>query len=57
MNIPVFYRDKPVFGFDIGHDNVKVMQIDRSGKKDTVLGYGTVGFDKKAVKDLSLIHI
>jgi type IV pilus assembly protein PilM len=36
-----FYHDGPLFGLDIGHSNLKVMQIDNQhGKKPHVLGYG-----------------
>lgn len=51
MNTPLFYREKPIFGFDLGHDAVKVMQIDPGGKKDTVNGYGYIEFDSKAINN------
>lgn len=51
MKIPIFYRDKPVFGFDIGHDTVKVMQVDSSGKKGQVIGYGHISFDERSIKN------
>lgn len=50
MHIPVFYRSKPVFGFDIGHDSVKVMQIDTTSKKHIVSGYGHITFEEGAVE-------
>lgn len=38
---PSFYHDEPVFGLDIGHSSMKVMQLEHSGKaKPKVLGYG-----------------
>lgn len=46
----VFYKDKPVFGFDIGRSSLKVMQIDRTAKEDRVVGYGTTTFDPKAIE-------
>lgn len=46
-----FYRDKPVFGLDIGFNTIKVLQLDSSGKKTSVAGYGVVKFDEKAIKD------
>ncbi len=49
--IPIFYRDRPVFGFDIGFNSVKIMQIDTSGKQHTVTGYGVTNFNRKAVKN------
>lgn len=51
MEVPVFYRDKPLFGFDIGHDSVKVMQIADYARRDTVMGYGHANFDPKAIKN------
>ncbi len=36
-----FYHDEPLFGLDIGHANIKVMQLEtRHDKKPEVLGYG-----------------
>jgi len=46
----VFYKDKPTFGFDIGRSSIKVLQIDSSPKRATVVGYGTTTFDPKAIK-------
>jgi len=51
----LFYKDKPVFGFDIGRSSIKVMQIDGSGKKSKVVGYGTVTFDSSAIDDNGVI--
>ncbi|PID32481.1 pilus assembly protein PilM [Candidatus Saccharibacteria bacterium] len=46
-----FYRDRPVFGLDIGYNSLKVMQIDSNGKQQRVSGYGVGTFDHAAVKD------
>lgn len=46
-----FFKDKPIFGFDIGHGSLKVMQIERNGKKPRVVGYGTATFDANAIQD------
>ncbi len=46
----IFYKDKPVFGFDIGRSSVKIMQIDQTQKTSVVAGYGTISFDASAVK-------
>ncbi|MDB5182141.1 MAG: Pilus assembly protein PilM [Candidatus Saccharibacteria bacterium] len=46
-----FFKDKPIFGFDIGHGSLKVMQIERAGKHNRVIGYGTASFDGDAIKD------
>ncbi len=46
-----FYKDKPVFGMDIGFSSIKVMQIEQRGKHHKVTGYGVAGFDPIAIKD------
>jgi type IV pilus assembly protein PilM len=51
-----FFHDKPLFGLDIGHGSLKVMQLTRptSGAKKhmpKVIGYGTTNFDKAAQAD------
>lgn len=51
MKEPLFYREKPIFGFDLGHNTVKVMQVDSAGKKPHVTGYGHIEFDPNAVKN------
>jgi len=54
VKTPNFYHDKPLFGLDIGHGSLKVMQIDelppKSAKKHIprVIGYGAANFDKAA---------
>jgi type IV pilus assembly protein PilM len=47
----LFYRDKPLFGLDIGFNTIKVMQIFMENKKSIVSGYGVVNFDSSAIKD------
>lgn len=50
-----FYHDKPLFGLDIGHGSLKVMQIvpgNVSPKSPPRLqGYGTTTFDGAAIED------
>lgn len=48
-----FFRDKPIFGFDIGHGSLKVMQIepDSHTHKGRLIGYGTASFNGEAIKD------
>lgn len=46
-----FFKDKPIFGFDIGHGSLKVMQIEHQGKKSRVIGYGTAVFNGDAIND------
>jgi type IV pilus assembly protein PilM len=49
-----FYHDKPLFGLDIGHSSLKVMQTapaNGKGGKPKVLGYGFTTFDTTAQED------
>lgn len=53
--IPNFYHDKPLFGLDIGHGSLKVMQLteppvnaDLKGYQPKVIGYGFTTFEKEA---------
>jgi type IV pilus assembly protein PilM len=53
-----FYHDKPLFGLDIGHGSLKVMQLDEKPSKTPlkhhvprVIGYGAANFDKSALQD------
>jgi type IV pilus assembly protein PilM len=47
----LFYREKPLFGFDIGHGSIKLVQLEKSKKKNSLVGYGRANFDQKAIKD------
>ena len=40
----LFYKDKPLFGLDIGANSIKVMQVSREGKKVNLNGYGVIRF-------------
>ena len=52
MNNTNFYKDKPVFGLDIGYSSLKVLQIDKKDKKTaSVVGYGVTTFEPGAIKD------
>jgi len=46
-----FYKDKPLFGLDIGFSSLKVMQITSSGKRKAISGYGVARFDPGVIKD------
>lgn len=55
-----FFHDKPLFGLDIGHGSLKVMQLSTASGKESakdkkhkprVGGYGFATFDKTAQKD------
>jgi type IV pilus assembly protein PilM len=55
-----FYHDKPVFGLDIGHDTIKVMQVEpaqNKKKKNSVIGYGFTHFEPTALKDGVIVDI
>lgn len=57
MNLnEIFYKDKPLFGLDIGHSSVKAMQIDRQpNKPPKVLGYGVSSFDPAAISNGEIV--
>ncbi len=41
----LFYKDKPLFGMDIGAHSIKVMQIERDGGRSLhISGYGAISF-------------
>jgi type IV pilus assembly protein PilM len=53
-----FFHDKPLFGMDIGHGSLKVMQLEEQSAKaplrthrPRVIGYGFTTFDKAAQED------
>lgn len=49
MQIPLFYRQKPVFGLDIGHSTVKLVQLKQAGRHVKVAAYGYGAFDGTAI--------
>ena len=49
MNSKYFYQDKPLFGLDVGFSTIKVMQIESTGRKRVVTGYGVASFDPKVI--------
>jgi type IV pilus assembly protein PilM len=58
MNNTYFYQDKPVFGLDIGHNSIKVMQIEaNASQKQIVVGYGLTSFDPSAIKDGTIVDV
>ncbi len=56
MNSTYFYKDKPILGLDIGFSSIKVMQMERHGNHEQVLGYGVGSFDSKAIKNGVVIN-
>lgn len=51
MNTGLFYKDKPLFGLDIGTSSIKVMQIENHGKGQFIVGYGVTNYDPASVID------
>lgn len=51
MNNTYFYKDKPVFGLDLGFSSAKVMQIAPRGDKQVVTGYGVADYDPKSIEN------
>lgn len=49
MRIPLIYRDRPVFGFDLGTRTVKMIQLRPSGKTMEVMGYGYAMFPAETI--------
>jgi len=50
-NETLFFKDKPIFGLDVGYASLKVMQLDLSNRHHGVIGYGAVSFDPDLVTD------
>ncbi|MGI9027738.1 MAG: type IV pilus assembly protein PilM [Candidatus Saccharimonadales bacterium] len=47
-----FFKDKPLFGLDIGSSSIKVMQLEHhAGKNQLVRGYGVTAYDVSSIKD------
>src|SRR5436305_2040388 len=60
--VPSYLHDKPLFGLDIGHGSLKVMQLDDLPDRVTdhrhrpkIIGYGFTTFDKAAQED-GVVH-
>lgn len=52
----LFFKDKPIFGMDIGHSSIKVMQSSFGDpnsvkKKPQIIGYGSSTFDGQAINE------
>ncbi len=54
-NTPTILHNKPVFGLDVGHGSIKVMQVEkvpedmRKGALPRITGYGITAFDASAL--------
>lgn len=44
-----FYKDRPLFGMDIGSSSVKVMQLETQKLHRQIAGYGVVNFDESCI--------
>lgn len=49
MRVPLIYKDAPEFGFDIGSRTVKIVQLEKHGRKTKLRGYGFCYFPKDAI--------
>lgn len=57
MTASLFFVDKPVFGLDIGHSTIKVIQLKKSAKALSVNGFGTIDFNPKAIVKGELVNV
>lgn len=46
-----FYKDRPLFGMDIGSSSAKIMQLDTSQSQYQVSGYGVALFDENCISN------
>jgi len=46
-----FLEDEPLFGMDIGHKTLRVIQFDMTKKGPDLVGYGVVNFEPSAIVD------
>ena len=51
MDNTYIYKDKPIFGLDIGFSSIKVLQLHTEKTKAIIDGYGACNFDASAVSD------
>ena len=56
-NEALFFKDKPIFGLDIGYASLKAMQLNPSSKKQSVIGYGAVSFNPDMIVDGVLVDL
>jgi len=51
----LLYKDKPLFGLDMGTNSIKVMQLEQDDKSITVRGYGMTHFAEAVMKNGEII--
>lgn len=56
MNNTYFYKDKPVFGLDLGFSSGKVMQVMQHGDKHVVSGYGVADYAPEAIENGVIVN-
>jgi len=56
QKLPLLFKSKPLFGFDLGNGSIKIVQLDQTGSKPRLQAYGTTSFDPKAIKDGAIIN-
>jgi type IV pilus assembly protein PilM len=49
--VPLVYRERPLFGFDLGTRTAKMIQLKPSGNTMQVLGYGYATFPDEAITE------
>ena len=49
MQVPLVYKEKPLFGFDMGNRTVKVVQMSHKGGRPRLIGYGQASFPASIV--------
>lgn len=47
----LLYKDRPVFGLDIGRASIKIIQFNHDGEKSSIVGYGNATFNPEAIKN------
>jgi type IV pilus assembly protein PilM len=55
MRVPLVYRERPIFGFDLGTRTAKMIQLKPNGKQMDVLGYGYASFPEGAIVEGILV--
>ena len=50
-SVPYLYEDKPLFGLDIGHSTVRVMQLVPGTQRPKVIGYGAIAFKPTVIEN------
>ncbi len=56
MDKTYFYKDKPLFGLDVGFSSIKVMQIEWPKKRPLIKGYGIGEFDPACIKNGVIVN-